>query len=260
MVLGYLSMKELNKARLVCHFWDDTIKTAPATRSTRIPKASPAQRRLRWPTWEISDVGRVDDGRGSIIAAVHPRFNVVLSRKEHESELKFYLPRLGRMLTWPENAECMQSFLTQPPCTSILLDCMMVTRRLRDVVRDDLEISDPNGVRLGTIVAKLRELINPIAPWFFSIFGQESDLFEHKIQGAVYGFVPADYRYVREEEVRHRVRQKRRREKAEQAGDVGKQKKAKRHDNRGKEMEEDGSFENRNLAWSLRTTIATDRE
>ena len=201
-VFSTLSLRDLNNARQVCHYWNNTVQSAPTLRFNRFLTPVPVTRKLIWKDGRrgakavphIVEPDEVPEGSmGLTIAAVHPALLLERRTNPFQIEIRFDFPSLGCMLSWSENAEFLDSFLTQPPCQMIHVHCFFPP--LDSAIQC---IFDPNGVRLRAVVERLQEIPSEFRELITS--GRRPEWYRKPVKGAVRGYIAYESKAVRRAE------------------------------------------------------------
>lgn len=175
MIFIHLSYKSIMAVRAVCKSWKSATESSPAVRKLRFVEADyEAERSFLYTRIAMapfsktfhfdssSDLGdpAVQYDKASILR-VHPLLVAeVKRRRKAEMMVELSFSSLKSLLSLPKKAEWKQVFLTQPPCTKI---CLMLYQRgpTERRGRPLIKVRDKDGVRMGLVVEKLRELVYP---------------------------------------------------------------------------------------------------
>ena len=194
MIFSCLSHDDLERSRLTCKLLDQNILRVPSLHSELFLDSAPVERRLLWKRVEgdveytphIIGSDAPNAGSGLVIAKAHPR---LVRSSSMKTQLELSFPSLDRMLFWPEDAKCVQTFLTQPPCTVIHIHGSMPLPDNTNV--GTIEVPSGYGLeRLRKAVGRYTDLIIKD--------GQRSRRIS--VVGTVAGFVEAGSEFVAQAE------------------------------------------------------------
>lgn len=167
-ILSYLPFQDLVSAELVCRTWKEIIHWSPYLRQGLFLEPSPhalsmayqSNTKLHKP-WQYRSLNIKRYIETYTIAILHPYLERDPS-KEGRGKIAFTLD-WEKALTLNPSGRWRKMYVTQPPCRNVKIEYQVgiptnpLYTAFRPAGRD--RVSDPNGVRLGLIVDKIRELL-----------------------------------------------------------------------------------------------------